>query len=304
MPLTTSRELLASYNLLNPDDKNRHPKHEFQAFAYKLAHDLNDLVNLRIYMRLAKTVERSLMESAYSYALDAQTDNKGRKFFWKLKQLRIELKDRINAKNYDYDFVFKNMKVFRDNMSEVLYKRNSDTATFSTANYPSVNLKKILIVNCSSDDLINNVKQLQNCKLVIIEYSRSLKKSIESGLSTINLKYKVTLKEGDFLKNKFKDNYFDLIILNDHWSAIPVEVEKKYLNEIGRILADRGFLQLSTRVGEGQEWKTYKHKDMNFKYFLKYSNEKTFEDILKVMGFEILKKMNEKDRNFYITQKL
>ena len=41
-----------------------------------------------IYMKLAKTVHRSLLEKALSFVIDSKADNKGALFMWKLKELR------------------------------------------------------------------------------------------------------------------------------------------------------------------------------------------------------------------------
>lgn len=61
---------------------------EFQSFALKLANDLDDYKHRAIYMRLAKTVHRSILERALSFAIDSNAKNKGALFMWKLKEIR------------------------------------------------------------------------------------------------------------------------------------------------------------------------------------------------------------------------
>jgi hypothetical protein len=68
--------------------KDKYVSREFQSFALKLANDLDDYKHRAIYMRLAKTVHRSILERALSFAIDSNAKNKGALFMWKLKELR------------------------------------------------------------------------------------------------------------------------------------------------------------------------------------------------------------------------
>ena len=68
--------------------KDKYVSREFQAFGLKLAEDLNDYKHRGLYMKLAKTVHRSILERALSFAIDSNVDNKGALFMWKLAELR------------------------------------------------------------------------------------------------------------------------------------------------------------------------------------------------------------------------
>jgi hypothetical protein len=82
--------LISKYKL---DDRDKTVSREFQLYAYDLAVELNDLEHKSLYMRLAKTTPRGLMESARSFVKDvANARSKGRLFMWKLKQLKNEKK--------------------------------------------------------------------------------------------------------------------------------------------------------------------------------------------------------------------
>lgn len=84
--LTSVGDLLSKYKL---DDKDKYVSREFQKYAYDLAVELNDLAHKSLYMRLAKTTPRGLMESARSFVKDAaNARSKGRLFMWKLKELK------------------------------------------------------------------------------------------------------------------------------------------------------------------------------------------------------------------------
>lgn len=70
------------------DDKGGHITREFQDYAYRLAIALNDPDHKSLYMRMAKTVDRSILEQAKSFVLDANARNKARLFMWKVHELK------------------------------------------------------------------------------------------------------------------------------------------------------------------------------------------------------------------------
>lgn len=92
---TKAGGLFANYHL---PQKNKYISHEFQDYGYRLAMELNDLAHKSLYIKLAKQVERGLMERARSFVSDAQVDNKAKLFMWKLKELRAETKNKITEK--------------------------------------------------------------------------------------------------------------------------------------------------------------------------------------------------------------
>lgn len=61
---------------------------EFQTFGLHLAEELDDYKHKSLYIKLAKTVHRSILEQALSFAIDSTAKNKGALFMWKLKELR------------------------------------------------------------------------------------------------------------------------------------------------------------------------------------------------------------------------
>lgn len=277
MAILTAKELLASYNVLDTEKSQKHAHHEFQAFAYRLAHDLRDMENLKIYMRLARNVERSLMERAYSYALDANTDNKGKVFFWKVKELRKEYKDMINLKNFDYDYVASEMKTYKDELSKVVFaKKNVYGEKFFTHDKK----KKVLIVNCANETLVAKLLDLEN-KVTILESSKKVKKLIEKF-------EKVKVVGTDFLKNRFKDKSFDVIYFNEYWLNVPLEQEYKFLSIAKRLLKVNGSLQFLGRIFEdNQEWKKYSYKEELLKYFIKTNDRSNLISKLDAATFVI-----------------
>ena len=304
MPLKSSKELLATYNILDPESRKKHASHEFQAFAYKLAHDLNDLQNLKIYMRLAKNVERSLMERAYSYALDANTENKGRKFMWKLKELRREIQEKLDLQNFDYDFVQKEFKSFRNKLAKVSFSKKNrfdDLFCISDKELPENN--KVLVINCSNFRMIEKLTK-KGFKVTAVECSRDIKKLAEEQFSFLSSKLRPKFTSINFLKNKFKENSFDYILVNEYWCSIPFESEKKFLNELKRLLKADGIIQLAVKNNEAkQEWKKYKYQDEELKYFMKYNSTKELEEIFKVLGLDVKEKVEYELETLYLLTK-
>lgn len=81
-------------SVLNKFDpvKDKYVSREFQTFGLKLAEDLDDYKHRSLYIKLAKTVHRAILERALSFAIDSNADNKGALFMWKLKELRKNAK--------------------------------------------------------------------------------------------------------------------------------------------------------------------------------------------------------------------
>ncbi|MCA9372616.1 hypothetical protein KC921_00790 [Candidatus Woesebacteria bacterium] len=70
-------------------DKGGYITQEFQDFGYRLSCELGDEKHKSLYIKLAKTVPRKLLEEARSFVIDADSaKSKARLFMWKLKQLR------------------------------------------------------------------------------------------------------------------------------------------------------------------------------------------------------------------------
>ena len=72
--------------------EDKYISREFQTFGIHLTESLNDYKHKSLYMRLAKTVHRSILEKALSFTIDSNAKNKGALFMWKLKQLRSATK--------------------------------------------------------------------------------------------------------------------------------------------------------------------------------------------------------------------
>lgn len=74
--------------------KDKYINREFQSYGIYLAEELGDYKHRSLYIKLAKTVHRSILEKALSYVVDSNAKNKGALFMWKLKQLKESKRDR------------------------------------------------------------------------------------------------------------------------------------------------------------------------------------------------------------------
>ncbi len=85
------------------EDKGGYITQEFQDFGYRLACELDDHKHKSLYIKMAKEVERGILESALSFIADATSaKSKARLFMWKVRQLQKaqqEKKKTVNEKN-------------------------------------------------------------------------------------------------------------------------------------------------------------------------------------------------------------
>lgn len=76
-----------------PTEDKGYISREFQEFGYRLAAELGDLHHKSLYIKLAKEVDRAVLEQARRFVIDADNaKSKARLFMWKVKQLRGDLK--------------------------------------------------------------------------------------------------------------------------------------------------------------------------------------------------------------------
>ena len=88
--MQTIRDVLKKFDPV----RDKYISREFQSFGIYLSEELNDYKHKSLYIKLAKTVHRSILEKSLSYVKDAKTatPNKGALFMWKMKQLKEAVK--------------------------------------------------------------------------------------------------------------------------------------------------------------------------------------------------------------------
>ena len=77
------RDILKKFNPL----EDKYVSREFQTFGIHLAKKLDDERRKGLYMKLAKTIPRAILEEALRFVIDANARNRAALFMWKLKEL-------------------------------------------------------------------------------------------------------------------------------------------------------------------------------------------------------------------------
>ena len=68
--------------------EDKYISREFQSYVIYLAEQLDDYKHRGLYIKLAQTTHRSILEKALSYVSDSSAKNKGALFMWKLQELK------------------------------------------------------------------------------------------------------------------------------------------------------------------------------------------------------------------------
>lgn len=79
--------------------EDKYVSREYQSFGVHLAQKLNDERHKSLYIKLAKTLPRPVLEAAYRFVIDSKARNMGALFMWKLKELGVIGKPKTNGTN-------------------------------------------------------------------------------------------------------------------------------------------------------------------------------------------------------------
>lgn len=88
------KQILTKFNPV----EDKYISREFQAFGIHLAEELEDYKHRSMYIKLAKTIDRAILEKALSFVSDSNARNKVALFMWKLKELRSQKKPKVKTK--------------------------------------------------------------------------------------------------------------------------------------------------------------------------------------------------------------
>lgn len=83
--MQTIKDILKKFNPI----EDKYISREFQAFGVHLAEKLQDERRKSLYIKLAKTLPRPVLEMALRFVVDSNARNKGALFMWKLKELGV-----------------------------------------------------------------------------------------------------------------------------------------------------------------------------------------------------------------------
>ncbi len=84
---------------LKGDHRN---KYEYQAYGNRLADELGDPKHRSLYIKLAKTEDRNLLEAAREHVMSSETaTTRGKLFMWKLSELKKNKNNPDNTNTKD-----------------------------------------------------------------------------------------------------------------------------------------------------------------------------------------------------------
>ena len=81
--MQTIKSVLKNFNPL----EDKYLSREFQSFGVHLAEKLQDERHKSLYIKLAKTIPRPVLEQALRFTIDSGARRKGALFMWKLKEI-------------------------------------------------------------------------------------------------------------------------------------------------------------------------------------------------------------------------
>lgn len=88
MSMQSIQDVLVSFNPV----EDKYVSREFQAYGIYLAETLGDHKHIALYIKLAKTTPRAILDKALSFVIDANAKSKPRLFMWKMKELKTTQK--------------------------------------------------------------------------------------------------------------------------------------------------------------------------------------------------------------------
>lgn len=99
------RDILKKFDPL----RDKYISREFQSFGVHLAQKLQDERRKSLYIKMAKTIHRPVLEEALRFVIDANARNKAALFMWKLKELggftpKIQAPTNKKQKNTKFKF--------------------------------------------------------------------------------------------------------------------------------------------------------------------------------------------------------
>ncbi len=302
------KDILISKNFLEAQEKaGKYISQEFQDYAYRLANDLGDLQHKAIYMKLAKTVDRSLLEMAAAFALGYFDEpNKGKLFMWKVSQLRRMAKQKQDMKNTEHSFVMQRMAEIIDELSGIYsaaQKRDHTPAVneflnmFATEvmkvnNQETPNKLRVLVIGCGIG-LESAYLHTLGFNTHGVDISRKL---VRQAKQKANSKM---IRKPHLLENKYKDGYFHGVFIPSRmWEIIPVEAEPEYYKEIERIRAESSVvaLQFSEKKGVldsevrqiSQGWEEFDWQEQKYIRFKKYCSALEISKRLGIDDYKML----------------
>lgn len=275
--IKSAKDILAGHDFwAQRAESQRFVHHEFQDYAYRLASSLGDLAHKQIYMRLAKTTPRHLLEKALAFTGDYKDANKGRLFMWKLKQLRLEIKQQQDLHNFAFEFIYMQSATTQEVLAQELMRKQLKQADLADTLMAVVSelseVKKIKALVAGQNVVIAPLLAAAKVSYEGWELSRKLVKALKLS----KLKVKRIIPSPQKLKK------YHLIWYCDYWKLVPLEAEQLWLNHLLTALHPGGILVLATNSNSQiqQSWEPFVHKDKTYYYYAKNENSERLSKLL------------------------
>lgn len=81
--MKTIKDILKNFNPM----EDKYISREYQSFGVHLSEKLQDERRKGLYIKLAKTLPRPVLEQALRFVVDSHAKKKGALFMWKLKEM-------------------------------------------------------------------------------------------------------------------------------------------------------------------------------------------------------------------------
>lgn len=270
--------------------------HQFQDYGYRLAIKLGDIQHKAIYIKLAKTTPRHLIEKAAAFASDfPQEPNKGKLFMWQLKKLREEEEEKYNQQNFTHAFAWQKIWHARENLIDIILKKESER----NAQYLELlKLVKPYIDTIKKGHVIDPLSGLgaESSIWTALGWKYT---SWESNRRLIDESKKLN---GDAFKSiykkdpvaaliKLKQGCADIFWLPRLWELLSFETQQKIVTSLTQSLKPGGLVVVTVHLGEKDDQRWEMHNVTKDQKVWIYQHTQTLAEIEKIFsGFELIAK--------------
>lgn len=268
--------------------------HQFQDYGYRLALKLGDLQHKAIYIKLAKTTPRHLIEKAAAFASDfPQEPNKGKLFMWQLKKLREEEEEKHNQQNFSRTFAWQKIWLARENLIDIILKKESER----NAQYLElIRLIQPYIETIKKGHVIDPLAGLAaesaiwttlGWKYTAWESNRGL---IQAAQKINGATFKAVYKKDPMAALiKLKQGCADVFWLPRLWELLSFETQRETVACLTRALKPGGLLVVTVHLGDKDDQRWELHNVTKDQKVWIYHHMQTLAEIEKIFtGFELL----------------
>jgi len=237
-------------NFWKEDAKSlRYIQHQFQDYGYRLAMKLGDVPHKAIYIKLAKTAPRHLVEQAASFASDYRNElNKGKLFMWKLKKLREEEEEKARIQDFGWLFSWHKSMLACEALAVQIAKKEQERLPAYLNLIKQINPYLNLIAKPKVFDplagigLDSNIWSTFTKKYTAWESRRGLIK-----LSAVKLIYKKDILQA---LTKLKPNSFNIVWMTRLWDLVPLSTQPLLVENLKPTLEFGALVITASKIAE------------------------------------------------------